>query len=147
MEHPGRCSVGPSGRVVSGEAPGGATGRWSAVALSALGSAVTVAAVGCLCAFIYPILTGNRARACVCVCVCVCVCAGFWSVLLLSLSAGCICCAFSWTLTYLDSYQPGTLVPTLAHLRYVSGHGFLMDYGVVVLNGIMAMLTVIWSLT
>ncbi|KAF0045668.1 hypothetical protein F2P81_002197 [Scophthalmus maximus] len=118
MEHPGRCSVGPSGRVVSGEAPGGATGRWSAVALSALGSAVTVAAVGCLCAFIYPILT-----------------------------AGCICCAFSWTLTYLDSYQPGTLVPTLAHLRDVSGHGFLMDYGVVVLNGIMAMLTVIWSLT
>lgn len=139
--------MGPSGRVVSGEAPGGATGRWSAVALSALGSAVTVAAVGCLCAFIYPILTelravtvrgedGSEERI-----------LGFWSVLLLSLSAGCICCAFSWTLTYLDSYQPGTLVPTLAHLRDVSGHGFLMDYGVVVLNGIMAMLTVIWSLT
>ncbi|XP_040888071.1 ADP-ribosylation factor-like protein 6-interacting protein 6 [Toxotes jaculatrix] len=124
--------------------------RWSVVALSVLGSCIFVSAVGCLCAFIYPILKELRAgrvrgedgaeeRM-----------LGFWSILVLSVLAGCICCVFSWTLTYLDSYQPGMGFPTLldlVHSRDVSGHGFHMGYGVVLLNGIMAMITVIWSLT
>uniref|UniRef100_A0A3P8NWD8 Uncharacterized protein n=1 Tax=Astatotilapia calliptera TaxID=8154 RepID=A0A3P8NWD8_ASTCA len=45
---------------------------------------------------------------------------GFWS--LLVLSVGCICCVFSWMLTYLDSFQPGMDFPTLwtvAHVRDV----------------------------
>uniref|UniRef100_A0A3P8SHP5 Uncharacterized protein n=1 Tax=Amphiprion percula TaxID=161767 RepID=A0A3P8SHP5_AMPPE len=107
----------------------------AAVLLSVLGSAATVAAVGCFCALVYPIIKGERVlnkR---------CVCAGFWSILVLSVLVGCICCVFSWTFSYLDSYQPG-FSP-----RDGSGRGFLMSYGVAVLNGIMAMLTVIWSLS
>ncbi|GLD59979.1 ADP-ribosylation factor-like protein 6-interacting protein 6 [Lates japonicus] len=70
----------------------------------------------------------------------------FWSILVLSVLVGCICCISSWTLTYLDSYQPGMVFPTPLALAQFS-RGFHMTYGVVVLNGIMAMLTVIWSLT
>ncbi|XP_034465986.1 ADP-ribosylation factor-like protein 6-interacting protein 6 [Hippoglossus hippoglossus] len=155
MEHPGSSSVGPGGRVGSGAAdrplphrPG--PRRWSVVALSVLGSAACVSAVGCLCAFIYPILKelragrvrgedGTEERI-----------LGFWSILVLSVVVGCICSVFSWTLTYLDSYQPGTgfLSPlSLAPLRDESGHGFQVGYGAVGLNGIMAMLTVFWILT
>uniref|UniRef100_A0AAQ5ZAD3 ADP-ribosylation factor-like 6 interacting protein 6 n=1 Tax=Amphiprion ocellaris TaxID=80972 RepID=A0AAQ5ZAD3_AMPOC len=75
---------------------------------------------------------------------------GFWSILVLSVLVGCICCVFSWTFSYLDSYQPGmvfSMPQTLAHFRDGSGRGFLMSYGVAVLNGVMAMLTVIWSLS
>ncbi|XP_062270589.1 ADP-ribosylation factor-like protein 6-interacting protein 6 isoform X3 [Scomber scombrus] len=107
-------------------------GPWPGVALSVLASSAAVAAVGGFSALLYPILTG------------------FWSILVLSVLAGCICCIFSWTLTYLDSYQPGMGLPTLltlSYLRDLSAHGFHMCYGVAVLNGIMAMLTVIWSLT
>lgn len=66
-------SVSLGGAVVSGGGHGESTGRpfasrkgpklWSVVALSALGSAAAVAAVGCFCALIYPILKGKRARA------------------------------------------------------------------------------------
>lgn len=145
---------------MSGEGPGGSEGRpftkrngpkpWSVVVLSVLVSAVAVSAVGCVCALIYPILKELRSER-------VRVedgteewMLGFWSILVLSVLVGCICCVFSWTLTYLDSYQPGMVLATpltLAHFRDVSGHGFHMGYGVAVLNGIMAMLTVIWSLT
>ncbi|CAB1413338.1 unnamed protein product [Pleuronectes platessa] len=155
MEHPGSSSVGPGGGVGSGAADRplshrhGAR-RWSVVALSVLGSSVCVSAVGCLCAFIYPILKELRAgrvrgedgtaeRI-----------LGFWSILVLSVVVGCICCVFSWTLTYLDSYQPGKgfLSPlSLAHSRDEPGHRFQVGYGAVVLNGIMAMLTVFWILT
>uniref|UniRef100_A0A3P9DQN9 Uncharacterized protein n=1 Tax=Maylandia zebra TaxID=106582 RepID=A0A3P9DQN9_9CICH len=38
---------------------------------------------------------------------------GFWSLLVLSVLVGCICCVFSWMLTYLDSFQPGMDFPTL----------------------------------
>ncbi|XP_037618276.1 ADP-ribosylation factor-like protein 6-interacting protein 6 [Sebastes umbrosus] len=121
---------------------------WSVVVLSVLGSAVAVAAVGCVCALIYPILKelraervkredGTEERM-----------MGFWSILVLSVLVGWICCVFSWTLTYLDSYQPGRALGTpltLTHFRDVSG--LHMGYGVAVLNGVMAMLTVIWSLT
>lgn len=52
---------------VSGEAPDESTvrkgpKRWSVVVLSAVGSAAAVAAVGCFCALVYPILKGKRAR-------------------------------------------------------------------------------------
>lgn len=52
---------------VSGEAPDESTVRkgpkqWSVVVLSAVGSAAAVAAVGCFCALVYPILKGKRAR-------------------------------------------------------------------------------------
>ncbi|XP_044044339.1 ADP-ribosylation factor-like protein 6-interacting protein 6 isoform X1 [Siniperca chuatsi] len=160
MEHAESHSWRPGVTVISREGPGGSARRpftnqngpkpWSVVVLSVMGSAVAVAAVGCFCALIYPILKelraervrgedGTEERM-----------LGFWSILVLSVLVGCICCVFSWTLTYLDSYQPGMVFPTpltLAHFRDVSGHGFHMSYGVAVLNGIMAILTVIWSLT
>uniref|UniRef100_A0AAQ4QDL2 Uncharacterized protein n=1 Tax=Gasterosteus aculeatus aculeatus TaxID=481459 RepID=A0AAQ4QDL2_GASAC len=53
---------------------------------------------------------------------------GFWSILALSLLVGCICCVLSCTLTY-------------------TGTDVHLGYGVAVVNGLMAMLTVIWSLT
>ncbi|KAI3365911.1 hypothetical protein L3Q82_000728 [Scortum barcoo] len=141
-DHPEALPVSPGGTVRSGDGPGGGAGRpptdrsdprpWSVVVLSVLCAAGAVAAAGSFCALIYPILKG------------------FWSILLLSVFVGCICCVFSWTLTFFDSRQPGMVFPTrltLAHFRDVSGHGLHMGYGVAVLNGIMAMLTVIWSLT
>ncbi|XP_070786842.1 ADP-ribosylation factor-like protein 6-interacting protein 6 [Enoplosus armatus] len=139
----------------SGEGPGGSEGRpfasrngpkpWPVVVLSVMGSAVAVAAVGCFCSFVYPILKelraervrgedGTEQRM-----------LGFWSILVLSVLVGCICCVFSWTLTYLDSYEPGMAFPTPLTLAPI--RGFHMGYGVAVLNGVMAMLTVIWSLT
>ncbi|KAM4559927.1 ADP-ribosylation factor-like protein 6-interacting protein 6 isoform 1-T1 [Odontesthes bonariensis] len=123
---------------------------WLTVIFSVLGSAVAVAAVGSLCALVYPVLKELRAER---------VTGengieermlGFWSILMLSVLVGCICCVFSWTLNYLDSYQPGMVFPTpltLPCFRDVSGHGFHMSYGVAVLNGIMAMLAVMWSLS
>uniref|UniRef100_A0A3Q3FA46 ADP-ribosylation factor-like protein 6-interacting protein 6 n=1 Tax=Labrus bergylta TaxID=56723 RepID=A0A3Q3FA46_9LABR len=122
-------SVAP-GRPVHGTGTG--PKRWWFTVLSVLGSAAAVAAVGCVCAFIYPILRG------------------FWSILVLSVLVGCICCVFSWTLTYIDSQRPSrefTTLHTPADFRDVSGQSFFMGYGVAVLNGIMGMLTVIWSLT
>ena len=53
---------------------------------------------------------------CVCACACVCVCPGFWSILVLSVIAGCICCAFSLSITYMDSYTPGMVF--LPNFRY-----------------------------
>ncbi|XP_070711879.1 ADP-ribosylation factor-like protein 6-interacting protein 6 [Pempheris klunzingeri] len=140
--------------VRTGLGHGGSPGRngprlWSVVLLSVLGSAAAVTAAGCFCALVYPILRelrservtgqdGTEHRI-----------LGFWSILVLSLLAGCICSVFSWTLTYLNSHQPGQVPPTLlpaAHFRDETGRGVHVDYGVAVLNGIMAMLTVIWSL-
>ncbi|KAG7502238.1 ADP-ribosylation factor 6-interacting 6 [Solea senegalensis] len=145
-----------SGSVASGEADAAATGRrldadrrghrkWSVVALSVLSSAVFVAAVGCFCALVYPIMKELRAERVRGVDGTEERILGFWSILVLSVLVGSICCVLSWTLTYLDSYQAGSLALSL--FRDASDQGFLMDYGVVVLNGIMAMLTVIWSLT
>ncbi|GLD64752.1 ADP-ribosylation factor-like protein 6-interacting protein 6 [Lates japonicus] len=71
MEHPETYSAKPSVSVMSGEGLGGSVGRpfasrngpkrWSVVVLSVLGSAVAAAAVGCFCAFVYPILKELRA--------------------------------------------------------------------------------------
>ncbi|XP_041119673.1 ADP-ribosylation factor-like protein 6-interacting protein 6 [Polyodon spathula] len=74
---------------------------------------------------------------------------GFWSLLVFSLSAGLACCSFSWTLTYLDSFEPGMFPPTPlspACFRKLTGHSFHIGYSMAILNGIMAALTVIWCL-
>lgn len=44
-------------------------------------------------------------------------CAGFWSILVLSVLAGIVCCASSWTLTYLDLYQPGTVFSAMTQAQ------------------------------
>ncbi|KAK9523741.1 hypothetical protein VZT92_017643 [Zoarces viviparus] len=139
---PGQGLGGPGRPFTNGPKP------WSVVVLSVLGSAVTVAAVGCVCALIYPILKELRAEKVTAADWTEDRVLGFWSILVLSVSVGCICCVFSWTLTYLDSYQPAVVLGSpLVHWRDVSDHGFHMGYGVAVLNGIMALLTVIWILT
>ncbi|KAF3857474.1 hypothetical protein F7725_009333 [Dissostichus mawsoni] len=140
MEHRDCPSVRPGEGLLSGENECGRAGRsvtnrsgfkpWPVLVLSVLGSAAAAAAVGCVCALIYPILKG------------------FWSILVLSVSVGCICCVFSWTLSYLDSYQPGIVsIKPLKPAHFRAASGFNMGFGVAVLNGIMSMLTVIWSLT
>ncbi|XP_029379073.1 ADP-ribosylation factor-like protein 6-interacting protein 6 isoform X1 [Echeneis naucrates] len=137
-----------SGQEVGGGAARSGPRRWSAVGVSVLGSAACVAAAGCVCALIYPILKelragrlraedGTEQRI-----------LGFWSVLVLSICVGSICFISSWTLSYLDSFQPGTEFPSLLDMsRDTSGRHFHFGYGVVVLNGIMGMITVIWTLT
>ncbi|XP_017281813.1 ADP-ribosylation factor-like protein 6-interacting protein 6 [Kryptolebias marmoratus] len=134
----------------SGTEPRNGLQPWFGSALSVLGSAVTVAAVGFFCALIYPILgelraerrrgeSGTEERM-----------LGFWIILVLAALVGCFCCVFSWTLTYLDSHQPGMKFPPLLSLGSFSFRdepGFSMSYGAAVLNGIMATLTVIWSLS
>ncbi|XP_066522701.1 ADP-ribosylation factor-like protein 6-interacting protein 6 [Hoplias malabaricus] len=75
---------------------------------------------------------------------------GFWSMLVLSSLAGVLCCSFSWTLTYFDSFEPGMFPPTPlspVKLRKMTGHSFHMGYSMAILNGIVAALTVIWCLT
>ncbi|XP_069573294.1 ADP-ribosylation factor-like protein 6-interacting protein 6 [Brachyistius frenatus] len=155
-------------RPPTGESPGGSARQRPAadrdgpaprpaVLLSVLGSAAAVAAAGCLCALVYPILKELRAerltgddgtdRRML----------GFWSILVMSLLAGCVCCVFSWSLTYLDLYRasevsPGLLTPPPALLtpppaRDVSGDGLHLSYRVAALNGVMAMITVIWNLS
>lgn len=74
---------------------------------------------------------------------------GFWSLLVLSLAAGLSCCSFSWTVTYFDSFEPGMFPPTPlspARFRRMTGHSFHMGYSMALLNGIVAALTVVWSL-
>ncbi|XP_071381904.1 ADP-ribosylation factor-like protein 6-interacting protein 6 [Centroberyx affinis] len=159
VEHAATVSLRTGINVASGEGPGMTRGQrfdhrngskpWPVLVLSTLGSALALAAVGAFCALLYPLLKELRAER---------VRAedgtevrmlGFWSILVLSVSAGFICCAFSWTLTYLDSYKPGMVFPTplaLSQLRHAPGQGFHVGYTVAVLNGIMATLTVIWSL-
>uniref|UniRef100_A0A3P9DHV6 Uncharacterized protein n=1 Tax=Maylandia zebra TaxID=106582 RepID=A0A3P9DHV6_9CICH len=77
-----------------------------------------------LCALIYPILKELRAER---------VTGedgteekmlGFWSLLVLSVLVGCICCVFSWMLTYLDSFQPGMDFPT----QWPTSETFNIDY-------------------
>uniref|UniRef100_A0A3P9PWI2 ADP ribosylation factor like GTPase 6 interacting protein 6 n=1 Tax=Poecilia reticulata TaxID=8081 RepID=A0A3P9PWI2_POERE len=116
---------------------------WLKATFSVLGSAFAMFAVGAFCALTYPILRGSHVTSHLRV-------PGFWSILMISAVAGCISCIYSWTLTQLDSYQPGMAFPSLLSLldfRDPSSHGFNMNSGLAVLNGILAMLTVIWSLS
>ncbi|XP_054113613.1 ADP-ribosylation factor-like protein 6-interacting protein 6 isoform X3 [Callithrix jacchus] len=101
---------------------------------------------------------------------------GFWTLLIISLTAGFSCCSFSWTVTYFDSFEPGMFPPTpLSPARFkdmdepenhsqqtdtraenqtphvlthrkLTGHSFHMGYSMAILNGIVAALTVAWCL-
>ncbi|XP_061759674.1 ADP-ribosylation factor-like protein 6-interacting protein 6 [Nerophis ophidion] len=121
---------------------------WPEVLLSVLVSAAVVAAAGLFCAFLHPILQelqaervikedGTEVRM-----------LGFRSILVLSALAGIMCGFFSWTLAYLNAYKPG-MVPLTGSLLYrdTVDQSLHFDYGVAFLNGAMATLTVIWSLT
>ncbi|XP_034029320.1 ADP-ribosylation factor-like protein 6-interacting protein 6 isoform X2 [Thalassophryne amazonica] len=122
---------------------------WTVVVLSALCSAVSVAAVGSVAAFLYPILRDLRAERVTRQDGTEVRMLGFWSIMVVSLSAGCVCSIFSWIIIYLDSYQPGMVITKprfLSYFRRESEHGFHLGYCVAVLNGIMATLTVLWSL-
>ncbi|XP_037552763.1 ADP-ribosylation factor-like protein 6-interacting protein 6 [Nematolebias whitei] len=140
---------------MSGGRPGGSRSEprsgfrpWFGSVLSVLGSAVTVAVVGFFCALVYPILrelraermteeSGTEERV-----------LGFWTILVLAVLVGCVCCVFSWTITYLDTHQPGRTFPSLLSLRsFRHEPGFNLKSGVAALNGIMVVLTVIWSLS
>ncbi|XP_043924977.1 ADP-ribosylation factor-like protein 6-interacting protein 6 [Protopterus annectens] len=75
---------------------------------------------------------------------------GFWTLLVLAAVAGMSCCMFSWAVTYFDSFEPGMFPPTPlspARFRKISGHSFHIGYTMAILNGIMAALTVMWSLS
>lgn len=111
--------------------------------LSVLSSAVVLAAVGCVCALIYPVLKelrdlrvkgedGTEQRM-----------LGFWSILVLALVVAFLCSASSLCLIHLDSAHSRTSPPRPAQDR----NGQHLDYGMAVLNGVMAMFTVIWGLT
>ncbi|XP_038130742.1 ADP-ribosylation factor-like protein 6-interacting protein 6 [Cyprinodon tularosa] len=139
-----------SARALSGRPRSGGVTPWFSVSLSALGSAAAVAAAGSFCGLIYPILrdlraerlrgeNGTEERI-----------LGFWSILVISTLVGCVSCISSWILTYLDSFQPGGALPGLLSLpdvRDASSRGFNLSFGLALLNGIMAALTVIWSLS
>ncbi|XP_059249962.1 ADP-ribosylation factor-like protein 6-interacting protein 6 isoform X2 [Mustela nigripes] len=74
---------------------------------------------------------------------------GFWTLLIISLSAGFSCCSFSWTVTYFDSFEPGMFPPTPlspAKFKKLTGHSFHMGYSMAILNGVVAALTVAWCL-
>ncbi|KAM6178826.1 ADP-ribosylation factor-like protein 6-interacting protein 6 isoform 1-T1 [Rhynchocyon petersi] len=74
---------------------------------------------------------------------------GFWTLLIISLTAGFCCCSFSWTVTYFDSFEPGMFPPTPlspARFKRLTGHSFHMGYSMAILNGIVAALTVAWCL-
>ncbi|XP_051562266.1 ADP-ribosylation factor-like protein 6-interacting protein 6 [Myxocyprinus asiaticus] len=123
---------------------------WSARIFSILCSIVIVSFFAVLISFLYIILKdlkterittedGSEVRL-----------LGFWSILVLSSVAGVLCCSFSWTLTYFDSFEPGMFPPTPlspARLKQMTGHSFHMGYSMAILNGIVAALTLIWYLT
>ncbi|KAM5280106.1 ADP-ribosylation factor-like protein 6-interacting protein 6 [Ctenodactylus gundi] len=74
---------------------------------------------------------------------------GFWTLLIISLTAGLSCCSFSWTVTYFDSFEPGMFPPTPlspARFKKLTGHSFHMGYSMAILNGVVAALTVAWCL-
>ncbi|CAB1327599.1 unnamed protein product, partial [Coregonus sp. 'balchen'] len=99
---------------------------WTARIFSMLCCVLVVSVVAVFCAFVYLILKelrtervigedGSEVRL-----------LGFWSVLVMSVLAGVCCCSFTWTITYFDSFEPGTFPPTPL---------------VAVLNGIVAAIT------
>ncbi|XP_004703874.1 ADP-ribosylation factor-like protein 6-interacting protein 6 [Echinops telfairi] len=74
---------------------------------------------------------------------------GFWTLLIISLTAGFSCCSFSWTVTYFDSFEPGMFPPTPlspARFKRLTGHSFHMGYSMAILNGLVAAVTVAWCL-
>ncbi|XP_016418910.1 ADP-ribosylation factor-like protein 6-interacting protein 6 [Sinocyclocheilus rhinocerous] len=126
------------------------THLWPARLVAVLCSVVVVSFIAVLISFLYIVLKdlrteritiedGSEVRL-----------LGFWSILVLSSVAGILCCSFSWTLTYFDSFEPGMFPPTplsSARLKRMTGHSFHMGYSMAILNGIVAALTLIWYLT
>ncbi|XP_045335821.1 ADP-ribosylation factor-like protein 6-interacting protein 6 isoform X3 [Leopardus geoffroyi] len=76
---------------------------------------------------------------------------GFWTLLIISLSAGFSCCSFSWTVTYFDSFEPGMFPPTpLSPARFktsqVSHRRGNLWAGVVFLSGEKKIMETDWTL-
>ncbi|CAL1597701.1 unnamed protein product [Knipowitschia caucasica] len=105
--------------------------------LSVLCSAAVMALLGCVCALLYPVLKelreltvrgedGAEQKM-----------LGLWSVLVISVGVASLCSASSWVLTHLDSAHSST------QDRDEAGLG----RGMAALNGVMAMATVVWSLS
>ncbi|KAJ8004008.1 hypothetical protein DPEC_G00154340 [Dallia pectoralis] len=123
---------------------------WLARTLSMFCSVAVVSVVGLLCAFIYLILEELRTERVVQKDGTVVSLLGFGSVLVMAVMAGICCCGFTWTMTYFDSFEPGTFPPTPlspGHLRQGSGPSFHAGYSVAILNGIAAAVTVVWTLS
>ncbi|KAI0214022.1 hypothetical protein LSAT2_000902 [Lamellibrachia satsuma] len=75
--------------------------------------------------------------------------AAFLGCALVSALLGLGCCAFSYTITYFDSMQPGHNPPTPMSprlLRKQSGHDFHTGYAMSVLNGAAFFSYCLWSL-
>ncbi|XP_061908156.1 ADP-ribosylation factor-like protein 6-interacting protein 6 isoform X2 [Entelurus aequoreus] len=147
MEHPSQTGTVGEGGVLVKHSNNGFK-LWPEVLLSVVVSAAVVAAVGLFCAFLHPILQELQAERVMEEDGTVVRMLGFRSILVLSVLAGIMCCFFSWTLAYLNAYKPG-MVPLTGSLLYrdTVDQSLHFDYGVAFLNGAMATLTVIWSLT
>ncbi|XP_061692510.1 ADP-ribosylation factor-like protein 6-interacting protein 6 [Syngnathoides biaculeatus] len=139
----------------TGAVPGGSSVKppkgfkpWTLAVLSIVVSAVVVLAFGAFYALLDPILQELQAGRVKGEDGAEVPMLGFWSILVLSVITGLSCCVFSWTLTYLNSYKPGLVPPTIATLLCSEKpqQDLLLDYGVALLNGCMATFTVIWSL-
>ncbi|KAJ0009409.1 hypothetical protein NQD34_001111 [Periophthalmus magnuspinnatus] len=111
--------------------------------LSVLSAAVVLAVLGCVCGLLYPILKelralrvkgedGTEQKM-----------LGFWSVLVISLLVASLCSASSWILMHLDSAHSRTR----PHISPHDSDRVRLDYGMAALNGVMAMVTVIWGLS
>ncbi|XP_016107211.1 ADP-ribosylation factor-like protein 6-interacting protein 6 [Sinocyclocheilus grahami] len=126
------------------------THLWPARIVSVLCSVVIVSFIAVLISFLYIVLKDLRAERITTEDGSEVRLLGFWSILVLSSLAGVLCCSFSWTLTYFDSFEPGMFPPTplsSARLKRMTGHSFHMGYSMAILNGIVAALTLIWYLT
>ncbi|XP_042581528.1 ADP-ribosylation factor-like protein 6-interacting protein 6 [Cyprinus carpio] len=126
------------------------THLWPARIVSVLCSVVIVSFIAVLISFLYIVLKDLRAERITTEDGSEVRLLGFWSILVLSSVAGVLCCSFSWTLTYFDSFEPGMFPPTplaSARLKRMTGHSFHMGYSMAILNGIVAALTLIWYLT
>ncbi|XP_067314427.1 ADP-ribosylation factor-like protein 6-interacting protein 6 [Pseudorasbora parva] len=126
------------------------THLWPARIFSVLCSIVIVSFIAVVISFLYIVLKDLRAERITTEDGSEVRLLGFWSILVLSSVAGVLCCSFSWTLTYFDSFEPGMFPPTplsSAKLKRMTGHSFHMGYSMAILNGIVAALTFIWYLT
>ncbi|XP_055069289.1 ADP-ribosylation factor-like protein 6-interacting protein 6 [Misgurnus anguillicaudatus] len=125
------------------------THLWPARVVSMLCSIAVVSFIAVLISFLYIILKDLRAERITTEDGAEVRLMGFWSILILSSVAGLLCCSFSWTLTYFDSFEPGMFPPTplsSARFKRMTGHSFHMGYSMAILNGVVAALTLIWYL-
>ncbi|XP_016093685.1 ADP-ribosylation factor-like protein 6-interacting protein 6 [Sinocyclocheilus grahami] len=88
------------------------THLWPARIVAVLCSVVIVSFIAVLISFLYIVLKDLRAERITTEDGSEVRLLGFWSILVLSSVAGVLCCSFSWTLTYFDSFEPGMFPPT-----------------------------------